>query len=388
VDVPKKRSTFSLIGKVAIRFVDQTNQEKTMKKNLLIMLSLLVVFTLALSACGGTSDATSAEDTTTEETAAEAPAEEAAEPLTIVYVTPSTESDYWGQYVAIGIENAILDIEEQYGVTVDYSMQGPAAESSGDEFLAILEGVIAQQPDIILLGQLQPDAVAPLVADATAAGIRVNLISIGVELEGDEFGTLFFCDQVEQGALAAQAFYDAMVANNLPMDGVVGMHMSVVVPILEAKLQNFRDTLQGLAPDLTILETQYNENDVNNGISLMEAQLATYGDQLVGFFGGNNVTGDAIVQVIQESGRDNLIGVAVDSDPAEIEGMANGYLDALIVQTPYAQGYGATMDAAAYVLEGTESESDEINMPAQVITPANMNDEAMQALLDPTLLRR
>lgn len=359
-----------------------------MKRSFLVGLSLLTVFVLALTACSPAAEPAAAEEPVASDPVDEAPAEAPAEPLTIVYVTPSTESDYWGKYVQIGIENGVKDIEEQFGVTVDFSVQGPAAESAGDEYLAILEGVIAQQPDIILIGQLQPDAVAPYVADATAAGIRVNLISIGVDLPGDQFGALFYCDQPEQGALAAQAFYDAMVAKGAPLDGVVGMHMSVVVPVLEEKLQAFRDTLQGLAPDLTILETQYNENDVNNGITLMEAQLATYGDQMVGFFGGNNVTGDAIVRVIEESGRADLTGVAVDSDPAEIEGMANGYLDALIVQTPYAQGYGAAMDAANFVLNGVDSESDEINMSGGVITPANMNEPDMQALLDPTLLRR
>lgn len=355
-----------------------------MKKKLFILLSILVISTFVLSACATPTEAPVATEQPTKAPATEAPAKT----LTVVYVTPSTESDYWGKYVQVGIENAMLDIKAKYGVEVDFSVQGPAAESSGDEYLAILEGVIAQQPDIILMGQLQPDAVAPLVSDATAAGIRVNLISIGVDLPGNEFGTLFYCDQPEQGAFAAQAFFDAMVANKAPMDGVVGMHMSVVVPVLEEKLNNFRTTLQGLAPDLTILETQYNENDVNNGISLMEAQLATYGDTLVGFFGGNNVTGDAIVRVIEESGSDKLIGVAVDSDPAEIEGMAAGYLDALVVQTPYAQGYGAAMDAAAFVLEGIESASDSINMSGQVITPANMNTDEAKALLDPTILKK
>src|SRR5690606_9434146 len=157
-----------------------------------------------------------------------------------------------------------------------------------------------------------------------------NFISLGADLPGDKFGTLYYCDQPQQGELAAQAFYDAMVAKDLPMDGVVGMHMSVVVPVLEEKLNMFRETLQELAPDLTILETQYNENDFNNAISLMETQLATYGDEFVGFFGGKNVTGDGIVRVIEESGRaDTLVGVAIVSDPAEIEGMRNGYLDAL-----------------------------------------------------------
>lgn len=357
----------------------------------MILIALLGIFALVIAGCASATEEPTEEpavDQPTEEPVAEEPTAEPLEELYLVYLTPSTESGYWGEYVRIGVENAALDAEEEYGIDIKYEYAGPALESSQDEYLSILEGVIAKQPDALVMGQLAPDAVAPFVSDATEMGTYVNLISIGVDLPGDQFGTLYYCDQPEQGALAAQAFYDALVEKGLPLDGVVGVHMSVVVPILEEKINNFVSTLQGLAPDLTILETQYNENDVNNGITLMEAQLAAHGDELVGFFGGNNVTGDAIVRVIEESGRaDTLVGVAVDSDPAEIEGMRNGYLDALIVQTPYDQAYNAVMNAVKHILEGEEFD-DEVNIPASVITPANMDDPDMAALLDPTMLAR
>lgn len=369
-----------------------------MKKNLLY-LALALVLVVAFAGCAQpapeqpAAEEPAAEEPAAEEPAVEEPAEEEpaaeVEELHIVYVTPSTESGYWGEYVRIGVENAIKDIEEEYGVPVKYEYQGPALEASQDEFLSILEGVIAKEPDGIALGQLYPDSVKPLVEQAAERGIYVNFISLGVDgLADEDYGSLYYCDQPEQGALAAQAFYDAMVEKGLPMDGTVGVHMSVVVPILEEKIQMFVDTLQELGPELTILETQYNENDVNNGIALMENQLATYGDDLIGFFGGNNVTGDAIVRVIEESGRaDSLVGVAVDSDPVEIEGMQNGYLDALVVQTPYDQAYNATKGIAVFVIDGEQGEK-AVNMPASVVTPANMEEPEMQALLDPTLLAR
>jgi len=374
-----------------------------MKKNLFILFIILVLIG-AMSGCAQpaaeepaveepAAEEPAAEEPAAEEPAAEEPAEEEPaaeemEELHIVYVTPSTESGYWGEYVRIGVENAIMDIEEEYGIPVKYEYQGPALEASQDEFLSILEGVIAKQPDGIALGQLYPDSVKPLVEQAADSDIYVNFISIGIDMAEEDYGALYYCDQPEQGALAAQAFYDAMVEKGLPMDGTVGVHMSVVVPILEEKIQMFVETLQELAPELTILETQYNENDVNNGIALMEAQLATYGDDFVGFFGGNNVTGDAIVRVIEESGRaDTLVGVAVDSDPAEIEGMRNGYLDALVVQTPYDQAYNATFDIAKFIIDGIQGPK-AVNMTASVVTPANMDEPEMQALLDPTLLAR
>jgi len=350
----------------------------------------LILVAMIVAALGGCAQSTP-EQPATQPPAAEQPTAEqpTKSELYIVYVTPSTESGYWGEYVKVGVENAVKDIEQQYGVTVKYEYQGPALEASQDEFLNIMEGVIAKKPDGIVMGQLYPDSVAPLVKEATDMGTFVNFISLGVDsLSCDEYGSLYYCDQPQQGELAAKAFYDAMQAKGLPMDGVVGVHMSVVVPVLEEKIQKFVDTLQGLAPDLTILDTQYNENDVNNGISLMEAQLATYGDKFVGFFGGNNVTGDAIVRVIEGSGRaDKLVGVAVDSDPAEIEGMKKGYLDALVVQTPYDQAYQATMGVAKHILEGVDDECS-MNMPASVVTPANMDTPEMQALLDPTILKK
>jgi ribose transport system substrate-binding protein len=377
-------------------------EKNTMTKKILTFIALLMILTVAVTSCARpaeeatvdqppsdeTSEESAADQPASDEAEAEAPAAESPEELYLVYLTPSTESGYWGEYVRIGVENAVMDAEEEYGVTINYEYAGPALESSQDEYLSILEGVIAKGPDALVIGQLAPDAVAPFIADATEMGTYVNLISVGVDLPGEQFGSLYYCDQPEQGALAAQAFYDAMVAKGLPMDGVVGVHMSVVVPILEAKIQNFVDTLQEMAPELTLLETQYNENDVNNGITLMEAQLAAYGDELIGFFGGNNVTGDAIVRVIEESGRaDTLVGVAVDSDPAEIEGMRNGYLDALVVQTPYDQAYNAVASAVAHILTGEEF-ADEVNMPASVVTPENMDDPDMAALLDPTILAR
>jgi ribose transport system substrate-binding protein len=333
-----------------------------MKKVVNLILSMVILASVLLVACAPKTANT------------EVPTE-AKKPLHIVYMTPSTESDYWGKYILIGIQNAILDIKAKYGVDVTLDMQGPAAESSQDQYISILESVIASKPDGIALGNLNPDAVSPLIKEATAAGIRVDLISIGDNNTRADRGPLYYCDQPQQGDLAAQAFFDALKAKNLPLDGVVGMHMSVVVPILEQKLQHFKDTLQKLAPKLTILDTQYNENDINNGIALMENQLTTYGDKLVGFFGGNNVTGDAIVRVIENSGKkDKLVGVAVDSDAAEIEGMK--------------KAYNATMDIAKYLIEKDNSAPDSVNMPAAVITPANMDTPASKALLDPTLLKK
>lgn len=307
--------------------------------------------------------------------------------IKIAYVSPSMESVYWGQYVEIGARKAAMDIEEEFGVRVDYSVHGPAAEAETDAFLNILEAVVASRPDIIALGNLIPDATAPIVAQATAMGIHVNLISIGVPLPADQFGTLFYCDQPQQGILAAEAFYECLQKKGLPMDGLVGIHMSVVVPVLEEKIQAFRDRLSELAPDLVLLDTQYNDNVVEVGISLVENQFATYGDKLVGFFAGNNVTGVAVSRAVAASGKsDQLVNVAIDSDDAQIKSIRDGNLDALIVQTPFDQAHNAVMNAYKHFAGLIKESPSEVNLPAVVVTPENIDDPGMDIFLDPTLL--
>jgi hypothetical protein len=45
------------------------------------------------------------------------------------------------------------------------------------------------------------------------------------------------------------------------------------------------------------------------------------------------------------------------------------------------------MNAVAHVMTGEEF-PDEVNMPASVVTPNNMDEPDMAALLDPTILAR
>ena len=105
------------------------------KKVTSVLLASAMVFSLA--ACGSkkadapaSTAAPAAQDTKAEAKADDAKAPEAAEGKTysIIYLTPSTASQFW-TYVGIGIENAMKDMEEKEGVKIEFSTVGPAEES-------------------------------------------------------------------------------------------------------------------------------------------------------------------------------------------------------------------------------------------------------------------
>ena len=128
-----------------------------MKKVLAALLAGTMVLSLAACGKGGDSGSSSADG---------GEGGEKGEKYTIVYLTPSTASQFW-TYVGIGIENAMKDMEEEHGVTIDFSTVGPAEESQTEEYVTAFEQCIAKQPDAIVTATLAIDATVPKAQEAT-----------------------------------------------------------------------------------------------------------------------------------------------------------------------------------------------------------------------------
>ena len=306
----------------------------------------------------------------------------------LAFVIPGTNSQYWNQYAGTGVNNAVKDLEAKYGVKINVTLSGPTEEGQTDQYLNILESVIAKKPDIIITATMQPDGTAPLIKEAKNQGIYVNLFSLGITGEEDSYGALYYCDQPQQGELAAKELVRQMDEKGIEKKGYVAMELATSVPVLEAKMQKFKDTMKELAPEITVLDTLYNENDVQKAQANAENQISTYGDKLIGFFGGNNLSGDGIVLAVKNAGiKDHMTSVAVDSDDSEISGLKDGNLGAIIVQTPYAQAYQATTDAFEAIVNNYVPEKN-VNAPAEVVTLANMTETHFAELLNPLLLAK
>jgi len=78
----------------------------------------------------------------------------------IIYVTPSTASDFWSQ-VETGIQQAKKDYEAKLGIKIDYTVMGPAQEVDAEGYVSALENAISQNPDAILTATLNIDPLFP-----------------------------------------------------------------------------------------------------------------------------------------------------------------------------------------------------------------------------------
>ena len=103
-----------------------------------------------------------------------------------------------------------------------------------------------------------------------------------------------------------------------------------------------------------------------------------------------NISGDGIALAIANAGlADKIVSIGVDSDSQEIEALAEGNLDFIIVQDAYGQGYASLKNAVETLVNGAnpETEKQVLIAPAGVTTE-NMNEPEFAALLDPTILKK
>lgn len=362
-------------------------------KKLSKLFALLLVGILVLTACGGTKDTKDTKDTKEPTSEEEKTTGEGDKSFDIIYLTPSTASQFW-THIGIGIENAMKDMEAEKGVKINYTIVGPAEESQTEEYVTAFEQAIAKKPDAIITATLAIDATVPKAKEATENGIILNFVNCGLGVGDDKaheetYNEFYYCSNDTIGEMAGQAFLDAMKAKNIT-EGTIGVNTNVENEALNHRVDSFRAFITKNAPNLKMTDTYYNGNVVEKAQANAENIISTFGDQLIGMYSGNNITGDGVILAVAGANLGSkIVNVAVDSDDAEIKALGEGNLDALIVQDAYDQGYRGMKNAIETLLAGKNPESSkQVNCPPSIVTKDNMNEEEMKALLDPTILQK
>ena len=314
--------------------------------------------------------------------------------LDITWVTCSTESEFW-QYQQIGMENACLDMEEKYGIEINFNVVGPATEAETEAYIRAFENAIASQPDAIISATQVPDSTRQVSKDAMDQGIVVNFTNCGLEtLDSTEYADCYnqFYTTVSAdiGDMAGKIMLDLLAEQGIDTtDGIIAMEFSNVNPSLQPRMDNFQAYVEANS-DIDVLDCLYNNNDLGQGQADIENEIATYGDKLIGIYGANNTSGDAIALAVENAGiADKVITIGVDSDPTEIAALEAGTIDVIIVQDAYGQGYAALENAVITIMEGANPETEQkVAMPPVAVTTTNMHEDEYAAMLDPTLLKK
>lgn len=281
--------------------------------------------------------------------------------LTIAVVPKSVSFDFWSK-VRAGAEAAA---EELGNVTVIWN--GPNAETDIAGQVAIVEGFINQSVDALVIAPSDAQGLVRVLRQAEEAGIPVVTIDSNTD------------PQVSRAFVATNNREAAAKAADLISDALGGTGKVALIPYIAGastsieREEGFRERLADY-PGLELVAVQYSNSDIGQAMSVTEDILTAHPD-LDAVFAANEPSVLGAAQALKS--RDlagEVVLVGFDASPREIDGVRDGSIHALIVQSPFTMGYEGVMQAMRAIRgEPTDTYTDSGSI---VVTTANVDSLA------------
>lgn len=262
---------------------------------------------------------------------------------------------------------------EALGITVEF--QG-AEEFDPVLQTPVLDAVIARGPDAILIAPTDTTQLIEPLKRASDAGITVITVDTFIDDgkyqdgagDGDFPLAYIASDNVGGGRMAARFMAEAI-------GGEGKVYVSNVRPGIsttDQREEGFKAEMAENFPNVTVLDTQYNENDASLAASQFNAVLARDSD-IKGVFGANLFSALGAGNGVDGAGKSGEVTViAFDAPQSIVDNISSGLVDAAIAQHPAEIGYFGVM--AAYAALTGQSVPTSIGTGFTVINADNVGD--------------
>ena len=236
-------------------------------------------------------------------------------------------------------------------VGCDLLYQG-AAEWNVSLQVPILDAIIAKKPAAILIAPNDKKQLIAPLKKAFDAGIQVvcvdTFIGSGVFQTGAgdaDFPISYVAsDNVLGGRMAARALAKAIGEKGKVYVASVKPNISTT----DQREQGFKEGMKAF-PGITVLETQFNDDDANKAAAQLQAVLGRAPD-LAGVFGANLFSASGAGNGVKQAGAIGKIKIAGFDAPESIVGdLKSGAFEMTIAQHPAEIGYFGLVAAYAKV---------------------------------------
>jgi ribose transport system substrate-binding protein len=286
-------------------------------------------------------------------------------------IIKASDSSFW-QTMLAGAKKAGAD----FGV--DVSLFGPTSETDVNEQVQLVENSISRGVDAIAIASNSSDALNNVIDRAREGGIKVITVDNAVTTETDGFiGT----DNIKAGEAGGRKLC-ALLKEQGRTQGEVLLESSVAgVQVLKDRDAGFEQGLTTACPDVKVGTKRFNNNDINTATGQVNDAITSNPD-LLAVFADNNTSGVGAARAIKDNkAADRIPVVAFDSDPQENAALADGSIDALVVQNPYFFGYQGVIEAAMATTDNFPPVR--LDPGAVVVDKSNMGQPDVKRLLEP-----
>jgi ribose transport system substrate-binding protein len=295
----------------------------------------------------------------------------AATARTFAVIPKGTSHEFWK-----AVHAGAVKAGNELGVEIIW--QGPAREDDRDDQIKVVEQFITKRVDGIVIAPLDDTALVRPLKEASEAGIPVVVIDSSVNWDGSI--TFAATDNFEGGVRAARE-----MGRQLGGKGrVVVMRYVEGSASTTKREQGFLDTIRSEFPDVVMLsDNSYGGATLEGCVSTAENLLDRF-PEIDGVFAPCEPVTVAFMRTLDQAGRKaSTVIVGFDASESLVNGLRNGKVDALVVQSPFAmgeQGVALLVDS----IEGREV-AKRIDTGCVVVTRENMETPEAQVVLDPPI---
>lgn len=229
--------------------------------------------------------------------------------------------------------------------------------------------MIEQGYDAIMVVPVDTSAMGPITDAVTAAGIPL------IYVNRNPFGTaqppegVYYVGSQE---IVAGKLQGEFLVEKMGTKGGVGILMGILSNEGAVKRTEGNEEILSQYPDIKILAKEAGDWQYDKGMAITENWLTAYGDELTAVLANNDGMAIGALQALEAAGRDDVIVCGVDAIPDAVNLVAEGKLDATVLQDAKGQGAGG-VEVAAKVLAGETPEA-VTWIDFVLVTPENVAD--------------
>ncbi|GAA4886520.1 ABC transporter substrate-binding protein [Saccharopolyspora cebuensis] len=234
----------------------------------------------------------------------------------------------------------------------------------------ILGSAISTRPGAVIIAPTDDQALAAPLRQAKNNGIQVVEVDTALADRSIAVSSLS-SDNYAGGRLAARTLAELTAGRP---GSVLALNTKAGTSTTDARVAGFEDEIREHHPHLTLLPSQYTDNEPATAAQVVSATLGAHPD-LVGVFGSNLNTGEGAATALANAGRSGDVPlVGFDASPKQVEDLRNGRVQALIAQDPARIGREGVRRAIA-AIKGEPVER-ETKTPMIALTRDTMDEQS------------
>jgi ribose transport system substrate-binding protein len=288
----------------------------------------------------------------------------------VVGVVPKGANHIFWQTVHAGAIKAA----QEFDLEVEWN--APTLEIDSSRQIAIVESMVNRRLAGIALAPVDRKALVGVVERANAAGIPVAIFDSDIDTE--QRLTYIATDNREGGRMAARKLAEILVEEG---EVAIISFMPGSAATMERE-QGFREEIAKRYPRIKIVQTAYGMADRAKARAATENIMAANPD-LRGIFADNESSSAGAVLALKARVNTKVRMVAFDSNDQLVADLQDRFIDALVIQKPFAMGY-ESVKAVARKLQG-QSVVSRVDLSAVLVTRADVERPDILELLHPDI---